>query len=407
MTEESKARSRGQAAPSQKHIPSLDGIRGLAILLVIFHHLRFLFEPVHRSQRILLKLADGGWSGVEIFFVLSGFLITGILLDTSNSTNYFLVFYARRVLRIFPLYFFYLAIVFVGLSWWQRQHLGISPWAGTSIWPYLLYVENLKHPTMFNDLFLGHLWSLAVEEQFYTIWPLFVAVMPRRLLGWSTLIISSVAIAYRFHYAGNGILSSFQLNTSTLASLDSLAIGALAAILIRSRRMKPYLPKIISVVGSISFVAIVLVCYREGSAFLYFKLVHVWGVLALSLGSACLILYCAMSEQALFVRLLSWQPLRTIGKVSYGLYVWHPLVIALVLPMTPKLQPGLAPWAQTLIKLAVMGFLTLVAYCLASLSWFALEKPVLKLKKFFSYNRLPVKTLYSVGSDEELSVLAK
>jgi peptidoglycan/LPS O-acetylase OafA/YrhL len=146
-----------QSRVSERYIPALDGIRGLAILLVLFHHFRFLLEPIYRSQHVLLLLADGGWCGVELFFVLSGFLITGILLDTRESPRFFRTFYARRVLRIFPVYFLYLAVVMLVLSRWWTLRLGFNPWAQVNFWPYFLYLENFKSHHMFNDLLLGHL----------------------------------------------------------------------------------------------------------------------------------------------------------------------------------------------------------------------------------------------------------
>jgi peptidoglycan/LPS O-acetylase OafA/YrhL len=208
---------------SDRYIPALDGIRGLAILLVLFHHFRFILEPIHRSQRLLLVLADAGWCGVELFFVLSGFLVTGILLDTWESPRYFRTFYARRVLRIFPLYFLYLAVVVLLLSRFWTSQFGFNPWVKVSFWPYFLYLENFKAHHMFNDLLLGHLWSLAVEEQFYTVWPLIVALLPRRALEWTALLFILVAVIYRFEMAGKSTQLSFYVNTFTIASLDSLA----------------------------------------------------------------------------------------------------------------------------------------------------------------------------------------
>jgi peptidoglycan/LPS O-acetylase OafA/YrhL len=244
---------RNKPAPSARHVHALDGVRGLAILAVMFHHFRFILEPIHRSQRWLLLLFDGGWCGVEIFFVLSGFLITGILLDTTNSPRFFKTFYARRFLRIFPLYFAYLGVVFLFLNRWWLSHFGFNPWAHVQAWQYLLYVENFKVPTMFNDLFLGHLWSLAVEEQFYLVWPLVVAFLPRNLVGWTTLVLITAAVVHRFQFAGKSLAMSFLLNTSTWASLDSLALGALAAILLRSSGSLPAFQRTIKVAGPCHF----------------------------------------------------------------------------------------------------------------------------------------------------------
>src|SRR3954469_17134562 len=216
------------------HLPVLDGLRGIAILAVIVYHYAFELQHGHGLGGAIYELLHQGRHGVDLFFVLSGFLITGILLDTRESPRYFRTFYARRILRIFPLYFFYLAAVALLLTRWWTSHFGYNPWAGVSFWPYFLYFENFKSHHMFNDLFLGHLWSLAVEEQFYTVWPLLVALMPRRLLGWTAMGFVCFAVIYRFCMVGKSLEVSFFVNTFTVASLDSLALGALTAMLLRT-----------------------------------------------------------------------------------------------------------------------------------------------------------------------------
>ena len=398
---------RNKPAPSAKHVPALDGVRGLAILAVMFHHFRFILEPVHRSQRWLLLLFDGGWCGVEIFFVLSGFLITGILLDTRNSPSFFKTFYARRFLRIFPLYFAYLGVVFLSLSRWWLSHFGFNPWAQVQAWPYLLYLQNFRVPTMFNDLFLGHLWSLAVEEQFYLVWPLVVAFLPRNLVGWTTLLLITAAVVDRFQFAGKSLEMSFLLNTSTWASLDSLALGALAAILLRSRGSSPALQRTIKLVGLLSICLFLFFCYREGSAFLYYRPVHVWGVLALSISSACLVLHCVTEPQSFLSKGFSLRPMRELGKVSYGLYVLHPLVIAVILPRVHPLRHGIPPLEQTAIKVLVMLLLMAFTYGFAWLSWTLFENPILRFKKYFGYTVSPSGVLYTVASVNEEQSLEK
>jgi peptidoglycan/LPS O-acetylase OafA/YrhL len=378
-------RPAAQSRVSERYIPALDGIRGLAILLVLFHHFRFLLEPIHRSQHVLLLLADGGWCGVELFFVLSGFLITGILLDTRESPRFFRTFYARRVLRIFPVYFLYLAVVMLVLSRWWTLRRGFNPWVQVNCWPYFLYLENFKSHHMFNDLLLGHLWSLAVEEQFYLVWPLVVALSPRRVLAWAAALLVLVAVIYRFEMAGKSLELSFYVNTFTVASLDSLALGALSAILLRSKvRMNKLYPTI-AVTGLASFALFVAFARHDGGAFLYYRFVHVWGVLALSIGSACLILWCATHRVSVITRFLAFRPLRSVGKVSYGMYVWHPVVIAFLAPHVHPMPPGLPPLAQTGIKLIIMGFWALATYLLAMLSWVLFESQILRLKSCFRY----------------------
>jgi peptidoglycan/LPS O-acetylase OafA/YrhL len=164
--------------PSGKnHLAELDGLGGIAILLVCIFHFGFVLGSssspfAHKLQNVLWL----GWAGVDLFFALSGFLITGILLDSLDSTSYFRTFYIRRALRIFPLYSAFLAVT-LGLMHhilWRHKYPGIVTW-----W-YLTYLQNWKPNHTAGDLHVDHLWSLAVEEQFYMAWPLLIWITPRK-----------------------------------------------------------------------------------------------------------------------------------------------------------------------------------------------------------------------------------
>jgi peptidoglycan/LPS O-acetylase OafA/YrhL len=212
---------------SRDRIPSLDGLRGIAILLVFLFH---YFPRDHRDP--LSALASLGWSGVDLFFVLSGFLITGILTDTRDAPNRFKAFYLRRILRLFPVYFVAVSIVVVGTHFLR----GYRNWMDI---PFFFYgsniVELLPHsvsifPPYFN---CQHFWSLALEEQFYSIWPFVVFFVPSRrtlirvcvcgILGALTLRVIATALG----------LPLFVSYIELPARMDSLLIGALLAILVR------------------------------------------------------------------------------------------------------------------------------------------------------------------------------
>src|ERR1700733_5799888 len=126
----------------ERYIPALDGIRGIAILIVLLHHFRFLLNAQFRTQYILFRFFEVGWCGVVLFFVLSGFLITRILLDSRSSKNYFSTFYAHRVLRIFPLYYGYLALAFLGSRLLHNLFGGVNPLVQINPWLYMSYFEN-------------------------------------------------------------------------------------------------------------------------------------------------------------------------------------------------------------------------------------------------------------------------
>lgn len=223
-------------ARSQKRIPELDGIRGLAILLVVTYH--YIAVPISASATggflLMRQTLSNGWSGVDLFFVLSGFLICGILIDHRSAENYFKVFYVRRVSRIFPLYYFFLALFLL----LQRlsPSLGIFSQGLFSnalpLVPYLVYLQNFAMAARgtFGNEFLAVTWSLAIEEHFYLLLPAIVRrSLPQRL----PLIIGFfIALTLILRYMLGG--EKFYGFVATPWRLDALFLGALLAVLFRS-----------------------------------------------------------------------------------------------------------------------------------------------------------------------------
>ena len=167
-------------------IPELDGLRAIAIILVFLHHSRAQLPVVNMTTFYLGWYFGQGWMGVDLFFVLSGFLITGILLETRETSNYFTGFYARRVLRIFPLYYLVLTAVIVGGSLLNVPKITATLPVPQDRWLYFCYLMNWVGLWRghFGANSIGHFWSLAVEEQFYLVWPLIVwMVRPRTVRG--------------------------------------------------------------------------------------------------------------------------------------------------------------------------------------------------------------------------------
>ena len=212
-------------------IPVLDGWRGFAILVVILHNGGFIAYELDGPSGLVVVLTNtvlaSGWVGVQLFFVLSGFLITGILVDTAGAPRFFRSFYLRRTLRIFPVYYAFLAVYFLVVPLLPG---GAPPGEGQladQLW-YWTYLSNwlplLEHPSGP----LNHLWSLAVEEQFYLVWPLLVVVSGRRF-PWVVLFFVVAAPLSRLgmHRAG---LEPEYLYHFTNARADALAIGALVAL---------------------------------------------------------------------------------------------------------------------------------------------------------------------------------
>ncbi len=208
-----------------KRIPQLDGLRGAAILGVLLFHLLPHYEAIAALfPRPLLSAIRLGQTGVDLFFVLSGFLITGILIDSRDRSDRWTTFFARRSLRIFPLYFLTLFIVFVILP----DFLKMRTLSQYQIWAWL-YVCNIGYTFGYCPDF-GHLWSLAVEEQFYLVWPFCVwSVRSHRGVAILSGMTMLLAVATRIVALQAEVFPAF----FTLCRLDSLAAGALVAALVR------------------------------------------------------------------------------------------------------------------------------------------------------------------------------
>src|SRR5271155_3100716 len=221
---------RSSVAPMKK-IPQLDAVRGIAVLLVLLHNTD-VYPALHLSL-----IAANGWMGVDLFFVLSGFLITGILIDTKQSDGYFKNFYARRCLRIWPLYYSALLFMFVIVPLLRPSEVNTvfsarsSPW-----WAYPLFLQNFLVPIPISATgLLAVTWSLAVEEQFYLVWPLVVRFRSEAQLRKIALGVICISPLLRYYLSLHGI----NIYSNTFCRLDGLMAGALLALIVRSSSFVP------------------------------------------------------------------------------------------------------------------------------------------------------------------------
>jgi peptidoglycan/LPS O-acetylase OafA/YrhL len=367
-------------------IPALDGLRGVAILLVLIHHFT-LYRPTRGIDHWIAAVPVGGWTGVEVFFVLSGFLITGILIDSRESTHYFKSFYARRSLRIFPLYYLVLFVALVLLPLSPVLHTVIvGPYPNPPSWPYWTYLTNFSVSD--RDLVHGWIdvaWSLAIEEQFYIVWALVVYFCPPKWLGWlCAAIIVSEPIARTIAREQNvPVLSVYVL---TWFRLDGLATGALLAWLSRrgglERLSRAATPAFVC--GLAGFVAIVR--YGGDAWWWVAGMQQVGYSLVALMGAAMLIAAVCKPADSLWTRALSAGWLRAFGKYSYCLYLTHLPVMRLMREyvFNPFDYPALmiAPWIG---QAAFFAVATIPSFALAWVSWRLFEEPILRLKDKFPY----------------------
>jgi peptidoglycan/LPS O-acetylase OafA/YrhL len=372
------------------HIPALDGIRGLAILLVlVFHFTAFAgYRPEIALDRAYHLVATLGGVGVDLFFVLSGFLITGILLDAKGGAFYFRNFYMRRVLRIFPLYYGALVVFFVILPRLAPDNPGLQQVLGEQAW-YWSYLANVRMAIDGWPAFqpIGHFWSLAVEEQFYMVWPLVIFLFRRRtfLFVCAACVAASLFFRIAFWWAGYHPM----INVLTVNRMDALAWGALLAVCARMpggmARLTRWAPPVAAITGAILAVAILW----SGGWVPRIPFFQTFGRGLLSLFFAgILVIAITAPVRSPLGRFFNHRILVFFGIYSYGIYViHHPLILfardaGFSVRIVPTVLGSYLP-GQLLVHLAA----TSVCVVMALLSYHLYEEPFLKLKRYFKYGR--------------------
>jgi peptidoglycan/LPS O-acetylase OafA/YrhL len=381
---------------NKRFFPALDGLRAVAVLLVFIQHYGELQVPPSITY---------GWAGVDIFFVLSGFLITGILYDTRNSVHRFRNFYVRRTLRIFPLYY---GVLLLALLLNPIFHWAWHP--AWYLWPIYLgnyarfwylgdflrdpvVVDHLRAQAHFAPHFvarLGHFWSLAVEEQFYFVWPFVVFyVKDRKFLRNLCAAVFVLALLARIVCAMTlpaSLLQAEFLYRVTPLRVDALLLGGFLALVLRGAE-----------IGSIAKFArpvmagvFAIFCFLQGLHFFVYRsffpasgTVHGMNTIGFSLIDlvAGAVLLLAIDSKTLVYRLLSGKQLRRLGQMSYGFYVFHDIPHDAYYRLA-HLVVGDHHGRRLILACAVIAFLGTLA--LSYLSFRFYEAPFLRLKDRFT-----------------------
>ena len=358
-----------------RHVPGLDGLRAIAVLMVLLCH--FQLATPHWIWQVFHQ---GGF-GVYLFFVLSGFLITRILLSEKSKPGYFRNFYARRTLRIFPLYYGVLALQFwVLLPIFPTPHTLADAHYQGWLWAYGYNILTaVKGQYFFSSdwMGLGHFWSLAVEEQFYLAWPFIVLVLCREtLLKLCIGIVALTPILRLAFYAGGA--NQYWITFFTICQMDSLALGAMLACLESSGRLNALVPMAWRVVLGIGTVLVICSFFYPRSPETTLPLIFYHGAVALFFGAIVALAVCGA------FRWLDNRVLREVGQKSYGMYVFH--VPLLVLAMNYiNLPSHLRQWAWhgCLADMIFFSSMIVITYLVAFISYNFYEKHFLRLKRFF------------------------
>lgn len=358
------------------HILALDGIRGLAILMVMLSH--FLMPEFFRDNTHY-RILQMGWLGVDLFFVLSGFLITGILSDTRHkASGYWSGFIKRRLLRIFPLYYGSVLIVWLTILFVEKAPDRLQGY--DSFGWFFAFAPNIAMALKDNWLYhshvfsLNHLWSVAIEEQFYLLWPLVVWLLPQRILLFLCALIvvgsTSIRLSTDVHFGHEWTLASYTL---PWCRMDGLAIGGFLAILFRLG-WERYLPFDRWVMRTgIVLAAILLIRQSINGSQQTIATISALGFAAL--------LYLALNPdtKGLVRRVCEHPFLRHFGKYSYGLYVFHEMFKYAWMEGFGHwlLYSGWPAWLSQIIFIVLAG---LGSYVLARMSWKLIEQPFLRWK---------------------------
>jgi peptidoglycan/LPS O-acetylase OafA/YrhL len=362
-------------------IAGLDGLRAVAFLIVFFFHTRNL---------------PFGWLGVQLFFVLSGFLITDILLKMKEKLprrEFFTKFYGRRFLRIFPLYYFYLLLLIGLIFLLPTLNLkGLKPELGkgffNQIWVAAFYLYDFFHASLFfeRSRFFTHLWSLSVEEQFYLLWPLLIFLTPRAkfkqlcltAIGLGFLFRLAITLIYRTQFFPY-LLSDPQqaVNVLPFSHLDAFAFGAYIS---QFKIPQPRL-QLLALTITVPALGLLTDFLSKGTLTLalgydlpmtgFYK--EVWGYTLLNYLFAALIYNVARTQ--FLTNILESAPLRYLGKISYGLYVYHYGIIAITAALFRKYGLGYSLRSPQMFAAAFGATLFI-----ATLSFYWLEKPIINLK---------------------------
>ncbi|UWU17195.1 acyltransferase (plasmid) [Rhizobium sullae] len=343
----------------------LDGLRTFAVSMVLYDHF-------WAGEGSVL-----GHLGVRLFFVLSGFLITRLLLESRSATQYepgntLKSFYIRRALRIFPPYFAILGFVWL---------VNLEGARGSLKW-HALYLSNFWYALRdeWTPWVLCHTWSLSIEEQFYIVWPLVILFAPRRLIAPICIAVITFSLGYRFYWPLTGI-PSLARDLLPPASMDALVAGALLAVYRSSTEAWPQWIRLSW--APLTAAAVILLWLRSISMTPALEwLTWIGSEVSPLVPLVMLVGCCSAGLRGAFGRLLELPPVVAVGRVSYGVYLFHPIVLSLIVKAQPFIPVNVSeqgPWRFMIGTTATL--------LVASISWLAFEKPLNQFKRYFPYVR--------------------
>jgi peptidoglycan/LPS O-acetylase OafA/YrhL len=372
-------------------LPQLDGIRGIAILGVMLCHYTYDLpeSPPHSALSRTAHALSFGWMGVDLFFVLSGFLIASILIANRGAANYFGAFYARRACRIIPLYAIVLALgiltdfsINMGASFPEKAQPISLLW-------YATFTQNMAPARLNGPIWFGPSWSLAVEEQFYLIAPIAIWFLSRRnlLVGLVVLAIAAPLLRLALHIVLSQ--SSFAAFAFILpARMDSLIAGVICAWLLSDEtvelRVRDNLSRIKSVFLATSGLVAIFIAINWQQQSLSMDTI---GLSVIACCGGSLLLICILDADGFLTKGMRIPALGWLGRRAYFLYVFHNVVPYSIFQLFGRSTIASAA------DVALFGLAMLVLFAAAELSWRCIEKPLIDFGHRIQYQRLRAETL--------------
>jgi peptidoglycan/LPS O-acetylase OafA/YrhL len=363
----------------QRHVPALDALRGLAIAAVTLYRFGGGSEGAASAGDHALPGVALGMRGVDLFFVLSGFLITGILFDAREKPHFFTNFYARRTLRIFPLYYGILLVTLLLLPAWFGRTASFADAHDHAAWLWL-YGANLLQSLRGEWClgYLNHFWSLAVEEHFYLVWPAVIYALSRRQAMIACCLLFAGATIGRVAwlvFGGNDVAPE----VFTLFRLDGLVAGAWLAL---AARGPGGISRYASTAKALGWLAALLLIPITLSGMRLLTLVDtIWITVCCSL----LVQLVIAAKDTAWGKIAASPLLHWLGKYSYGMYVFANLLIPLVATIVTARDLAAMLGSSVLGQLAYLAMMTALTAGAALLSWHLFEKHFLRLKRYFEH----------------------
>ncbi len=372
---------------------SLDGLRGVAVMAVLMLH-AYIPYTVAKDVKII---GIGGFLGVDIFFVLSGFLITSLLVQEweANDRIDFIKFYARRALRLLPALFVFVSVCVLHSILFRATEE--SGGALSDVFAITFYLSNWIPINLYS---LRHTWSLAVEEQFYLLYPILLLAMllvvkrlkmeRHRIIFFLLLLIAAIAAYRAVLFAYSGFSMRIYMGSDTRA--DSLLFGCLVGMIISSNLLpqKLWFERLLKIaaIGAAAVLLYMFLMTRYDSGFLYYG-----GFTFVAFLVGLIIVSLQISPPKILKLFLEWSVLVWIGRLSYGIYLWHKLVYIIMDSILPLIPITSETMRRIILPLTIKVVCSLVV---AAFSYYCLEKPFLRLKKHFT---APSPVGQSLGED--------